>query len=347
MVQSHIVSSDDEETAKLLSPYIQSGNLNFLIGSGASLPAIKTAGNIENKLDGLIKAKNQEEADREMIGFIEAIGATYKHLKEEPIYSDEIDETFNNYSNFISIIDKILFFRKSDILPRQATIFSTNYDMFIEFAASNSPSVIINDGFDRSSGQPEHFTFAPEKYFDRTYRSSSLYARRVEIPTINLIKPHGSLNWTKKGSNLFYNASAVQPLTPAEKANPTKVSEYLSKHFLIMPNFRKYHETLMERVYYDLLRLFSKSMEQENAALMVFGFSFSDEHILDITKRTLRNPTSQLIIFAYSHNDIALYQAKFAKHRNVSVIGPPAGTNINFLRLNSILSAVLPEINNG
>lgn len=347
MVQSQIISNDDEETAKVLAPYIQSGNLNFLIGSGASLPAIKTAGDIEKKLDKLIKDRKAEEADREMVSFIEAIGATYKQLKEDPIYSDDLDETFNNYSNFISVIDQILFFRKNEILPRQATIFSTNYDMFIEFAASKSPSTIINDGFDRSSGQSENFAFSPEKYFDRTYRASSLYARRVEIPTINLIKPHGSLNWTKKGSDLVYNASAIQPLTSAEKANPTKVSEYLSKHFLIMPNFRKFHETLMERVYYDLLRLFSKAMEQENAVLMTFGFSFSDEHILDITKRTLRNPTSQLIIFAYSHDDMAVYQAKFVKHRNVSVIGPPAGTNINFLKLNNILSAVLPEMQNG
>lgn len=347
MVQSHIINNDDDETAKVLAPYIQSGNLNFLIGSGASLPAIKTAGDIEKKLDKLIKDGKTAEADCEMIGFIEAIGETYKQLNEEAVYPEDLDETLNNYRSFISTIDQILFYRKNEILPRQATIFSTNYDMFVEFAASNLPSIIINDGFDRSSGQSENFAFAPEKYFDRTYRASSLYARRVEIPTINLIKPHGSLNWTKRGSNLVYNASAVQPLMPAEKANPAKVSEYLSKHFLIMPNFRKFHETLMERVYYDLLRLFSKSMEQENAALMAFGFSFSDEHILDITKRALRNPTSQLIIFAYSHDEIALYQAKFAKHRNVSVIGPPAGTNINFPRLNNILAAVLPEIKNG
>lgn len=346
MVQSHIDSNDDENTAKLLAPYIQSGNLNLLIGSGASVPAIKTAGDIEKKLNDLIKDGKSNEADIEMVAFIEAIGKTYRELKEDPIYSAEIDETFNNYSNLISILDRILFSRKNEILPRQASIFSTNYDMFIEFAASRSPIIIINDGFDRSSGQSDNFPFAPEKYFDRTYRASSLYARRVEIPTLNLIKPHGSLNWARNGSNLVCNPNAVQPLTMAEKADPAKVSEYLGKHFLIMPNFQKFHETLMERVYYDLLRLFSKSMEQENAVLISFGFSFSDEHILDITKRTLRNPTSQLIVFAFSNNDIDTYKAKFAKHRNVSVVGPPAGTNIDFPRLNKILSAVLPEIEN-
>ena len=225
MVQSHVISNNDEETAKVLAPYIQSGSLNFLIGSGASLPAIKTAGDIEKKLDELIKDGKQTEADREMVDFIEAIGETYNQLVNETEYSDDLDETFNNYSRFISIIDQILFFRKNEILPRQSTIYSTNYDMFIEFAVSNSPNISINDGFDRTAGRSDSFAFAPEKYFDRTYRASSLYARRVEIPTINLIKPHGSLNWTKKGSNLVYNANAVPPLTSAEKANPAKVSE--------------------------------------------------------------------------------------------------------------------------
>jgi hypothetical protein len=215
--------------------------------------------------------------------------------------------------------------------------------MFIEFAVNECGNVIMNDGFDRSSGHPDDFAFAPEQYFDRTYRASSIYARRVEIPTINLIKLHGSLNWMRKDSSLVCSAGFVQPLTEAEKADPVNVSEYLRKHFLIMPNFKKFHETLMERVYYDLLRLYSKSMEQENAVLLSFGFSFGDEHILDITKRALRNPTSQLIIFAYSHESIAVYEDKFSKHRNVIVIGPPAGENISFERFNRFLTAVLPE----
>lgn len=347
MAQLLTISNDDSDTAKVLAPYIQSGNINFLIGSGASLPAIRTAGEIEKTLETLTRKGNFDIVNREMLDFIEPIADTFRQLKESPVYSKELDETYNYYSEFLYIIDQILYYRKNEILPRQATIFSTNYDMFIEFAASKSPSIIINDGFDRSSGKSDDFAFAPERYFDRTYRASSLYARRVEIPTINLIKLHGSLNWARKGSNLVYSSNTIQPLKPAEKAVPAKVSEYLGKLFLIMPNFTKFHETLMERVYYDLLRLYSKAMEQENAVLIAFGFSFSDEHILDITKRTLRNPTSQLIIFSFSNNDINSYQNKFAKHRNVIVVGPPVGAYINFPRLNGIISAVLPEIKNG
>jgi hypothetical protein len=346
MAQLHLVTDENDETAKLLAPYIQSGNLNFLIGSGASMPAISVAGDIETRLNGLIEMDEEVLANSVMAGFIEAITSTYQTLKQGPIVDGPVKATLENYKSFVSIIDQILFARKNEILPRQASIFSTNYDMFIEFAVKECGNVIMNDGFDRASGQPDDFLFAPEQYFDRTYRTSSLYARRVEIPTLNLIKLHGSLNWVRKASNLVYRAAVVQPLPEADKADPAQITQYLSKHFLIMPNFKKFHETLMERVYYDLLRIFSKAMEQENAVLLAFGFSFGDEHILDITRRALRNPTSQLIIFAYSHDSIAVFETKFAKHRNVSVIGPAAGNNLNFQRLNKILAAVLPEMKN-
>ncbi|MGT2441216.1 SIR2 family protein, partial [Ensifer adhaerens] len=199
----------------------------------------------------------------------------------------------------------------------------------------------------RSSGNAENFVFAPEKYFDRTYRASSLYARRVEIPTINLIKLHGSLNWARRGAQLVYNSSAISKLSAAEKGDPNKISEYLKKYFLIMPNFRKFHETLMDKIYYDMLRLFAKAMEQENAVLIAFGFSFGDEHILDITRRSLRNPTSHLIIFSHGHSGVAGFEEKFKRQRNVTVIGPTAGVHIDFSRLNRVLTSVLPAVQNG
>jgi hypothetical protein len=74
---------------------------------------------------------------------------------------------------------------------------------------------------------------------------------------------------------------------------------------------------------------------------MCFGFSFADEHILDITRRALRNPTSHLIVFSYDHASSGGYQAKFAKHRNVTVVTPAAGVVIDMERLNKILSATL------
>jgi hypothetical protein len=82
-------------------------------------------------------------------------------------------------------------------------------------------------------------------------------------------------------------------------------------------------------------------MDQQNVVLFSFGFSFEDEHILDITKRALRNPTAHLIIFSYDRGSVGGYEAKFAQQRNVTVISPEAGTTIDIARLNTILLSVL------
>ena len=334
MVEVIYVDNKNENASAFLVPYVQSGTLNFLIGSGASFPAIKTAGNIEAEINKLLSEENNEAADLKCLEFIETIDDVHTQIKND---APSVQEVVSNYSRFTSLIDSVLFARKNVLLPRQATIFTTNYDMFLEHVSSLLPGVILNDGFDRTSALGSSFAFAPERYFDRTYRSGPIYGHGAEIPTINLVKLHGSLSWRKEGDTIVFNASAIPKLTPDQKADAAQVRGYLEKHFVILPNLRKFHATLMERIYYDLLRLFSKAMDKENAVLIAFGFSFADEHILDITRRGLRNPTSQLIIFSHGKQSVAEYQAKFAKHRNVTILSPKQGATINFVRLNEIV----------
>jgi hypothetical protein len=178
------LNSENDPAAQLLEPYLQSGNLNFLIGSGASAPAIKTAGNIEAEINVLLATKHEAEANKKSLEFITAISNANSKLSNTwgPAPPPAIVKARRNYINFLSSIDKILFARKNILLPRQANIFTTNYDTFLEYAASRIPGVVLNDGFDRSSviGPP---TFAPERYFDRTYRSGTFYSHQIEIPT--------------------------------------------------------------------------------------------------------------------------------------------------------------------
>jgi hypothetical protein len=54
MTEIVCIADDNQPAPKLLEPYLQSGNLSFLIGSGASYPAIKTAGNIEAEINSLL-----------------------------------------------------------------------------------------------------------------------------------------------------------------------------------------------------------------------------------------------------------------------------------------------------
>lgn len=345
MTETITIDADNKPAAKYLQPYLQSGNLNFLIGSGASAPAIKTAGDIEAEIDSLLAANKEHDANKKSLEFIATITKANEKILAGPSFGHNFWKVRTRYKDFLRSVDRILFSRKNLLLPRQANIFTTNYDAFIEHAASLVPGTILNDGFDRSSPVKAPI-FSPERYFDRTYRSGSFYNNQIEIPTINLIKLHGSLSWRKKSDSIAFDATPILSLPPGYENDPDKVRTHLSKYFLVLPNLKKFHATLMERTYYDLLRLFSRALDQQNAVLLSFGFSFSDEHILDLTRRALRNPTSHLIAFAYNEAAANDYQNKFEQQRNVTVIAPDPATVLDFPRLNKILSSILPvEIN--
>src|SRR5260221_9249952 len=58
----------------------------------------------------------------------------------------------------------------------------------------------------------------------------------------------------------------------------------------------KFHETVYEEHYYQMLRLLSYELEKPNAVLITFGFSFADEHI--DRKSTRLNSSHTVISYA-------------------------------------------------
>lgn len=336
-----VADADNQNVSKLLEPYIQSGALNFLFGSGASFPAIATAGNIEAEIDADLLLGLDEDADKKSFTFLEAINAINRQFLAGAPDADAI-AVRERYQRFVRILDGMLFARKSQLLARQAVVFTTNYDLFVENAVAGVPGIVLNDGFDRSAPLATP-AFAPERYFDRIYRSSSPLGRSTEVPTINLVKLHGSLSWRRETDEVVARAGPVAAPAPGAIDIAATRSAYLKDHVLILPNVRKFHSTLMDRVYYDLLRLFARCLEVDNAVLLAFGFSFVDKHILDLTRRSLRNPTAQLIVVAFDVAATESFETMFASHRNVTVIAPAAGATIDFTRLNDILEAIVPE----
>ncbi|MER5173428.1 SIR2 family protein [Thioclava kandeliae] len=331
--------SDPEILAKLLERHIQSAHINFLFGSGASMPAIQLAGTVEREIDTLLARSDNDGANIKALEFIEELERQHAALSHAPL-STPVETTRNNYAGLLKSIDRILFERKNILLPRQANMFTTNYDEFFETAASSLPTLLLNDGFNRRVGSSE-FEFEPELYFDRLYRSGTVYQHQSEVPTINLIKMHGSISWKRQTDRkVVFGTPETVPLTPIERLNANRVRQALSNRAVILPNMRKFESTLLDRVYFDLLRLYSNALEVENALLFVFGFSFADEHILDITKRGLRNPTAKIVIFAYSAGGSIDFEAKFSAHRNVLIIKPEVGSHLGFTELNSIFDLI-------
>lgn len=334
------------DISDVLVYYIQSGSLNFIIGSGASVPAISLAGGIEKEIDELLSAGNHNAANRKALEFIQSLESQNLAL-DMGIEGDEVAQTLERYSEFLHTLDQLLFRRKSNLLPRQANIYTTNYDTFFEEAAGRSASLALNDGFDRTSSLTGAYKFAPERYFDRIYRSGAVYTRQAEVPTINLVKLHGSLTWRQTNSGIRFRRGNP-PSVDLEKDHEAEVvSAALALRALVLPTMRKHGSTVMDRTYYDLLRIFANSLENENAVLIAFGFSFADEHLREVTLRSLRNPTSQMIIFAYDADAVERFDGLFEGQRNIIIVSPEDGDTIDFAKLSSILNRVIAQEDSG
>ena len=328
-----------DDVAQKLERYIQSARLNFLFGSGASLPAIQLAGAIEQEIDKYIADSQHVEANKKALDFIEKLESQNQLLHKNYKNGGKIDITLQNYICFLRSIDRILFERKSTLLSRQANIFTTNYDEFFEVAASKSSTVVLNDGFNRQVGETA-FEFTPETFSDRVYRSGIVYQYQTEVPTINLIKLHGSVSWKHdKNGGILFGRPKKRQLIEIDNNNIEDVKSELAKRAIILPNMRKFESTVLDRIYFDLLRLYSNALEAENSLLFVFGFSFADQHTLDITKRSLRNPTAMVVLFAHSLATVVNFEKKFSKYRNVLVIYREA-KKINFKALISLFEYI-------
>ena len=252
-----------------------------------------------------------------------------------------------SYAEFISTLNKILIERKTDLLPRQANIFTTNYDLFIERASQDIPILKLNDGFSRTPNLDGIFSFSPQNFFNSVFNIGNLYNYRVEIPCVNLIKIHGSLSWKKADDDIvMHNVQKKPPLEAEEEdgqISNEQIADYNKEYAVILPQKSKFRETLMDRIYYDLLRIYANQLDKENTLLIAFGFSFIDEHIYDITKRALKNPTLKLIIFAYKTEDLEGYKTKFDGYNNVTVVTPEDENNIDFTKFNSVLSSIFKQ----
>jgi len=94
-----------------------------------------------------------------------------------------------------------------------------------------------------------------------------------------------------------------------------------NKLLMINPTKEKFEATTRVLTFYELLRMYSNHLEKENSVLFVFGFSFADEHIREITKRVAKsNPTLIIIIFAYNKTSGKDIEKKIGSIKNIKVI---------------------------
>ncbi len=122
------------------------------------------------------------------------------------------------------------------------------------------------------------------------------------------------------------------------------IKDYKANLQIVNPTKEKFDDTIMNIVYHELIRIFSNELEKENSVLFVYGFSFQDEHILEITKRSLVNPTLQIYIFCYDDSSMREMMEHFqvAKNHNIFLVCIK-DTEFELAILNDILQSIVEE----
>lgn len=342
MARTLSLDTASEEIRKNLARSCQSGNINFLIGSGASHPAIPSAGAVEQEIADLFEAGKDEAAYLKLYDFLATIqGPTNKLITGTADANNTA--VVQNYSECLGIIELILSERRTSLLPKQATIFTTNYDLFIEQASLPYLAMRLNDGFSRVPCLTGRSEYSSRTFFTTISSTGNLYNYKVDIPCINFIKLHGSLSWKRDGDAIVFSVTNTSLLSGVKTS--AQVKTFVDAYAVVLPQTKKFHATLMDSTYYELLRIYANELDREGTLLVSFGFSFGDAHILGITKRALKNPTLKLVAFAFNDADREAYFEKFDSYNNVDIIAPNAGTNLDFPKFNGVLRSILPTLN--
>ncbi len=150
-------------------------------------------------------------------------------------------------------------FAKRAVDKHRVKLFTTNYDLCVEEAASRLGVVLI-DGFSHSA----------EQRFNRDYFQHDIVRRQTSGTkadyidgVFQLYKLHGSVDWRRRADGVVIRSRANDPsLMPV----------------LIYPRSTKYQEAF-EIPYLDMFAAFQAALREPDTALLIAGFGFADDHI--------------------------------------------------------------------
>ncbi|EHH2532887.1 hypothetical protein J7X40_002311 [Vibrio parahaemolyticus] len=193
-------------------------------------------------------------------------------------------EKFEKHRN---LLEKLL----SNRQPGQSapSIFTTNYDLAIEWSAEESGINLVN-GFSGIHSR----TFQPQS-FDLGFRNiNAVGEARFGHYNMYLYKLHGSLTWYQDEAGEVIECTSskayqdfIRPLT--------ETSSFSNSQRLIYPGANKYHHTI-GFVYGEMFRRFSEFLTKPQTVLFVNGYGFGDYHINRIILGALLNPSLHIVI---------------------------------------------------
>lgn len=190
---------DDGNTAFLRNA-MASGHINILLGSAFSIGVVPTLGWREQWFRAVEQKIHDNPRDDSWRVASNLLRAEYFRSVMLPLkHGRPTDEQ----RTFLKALTDVVDSRGTTTVPRRANVFTTNYDPLIELSLEHN-GTHYNDGF---SGRTEP-TLDLASYSRLQYEQSLFMEYVSPVTTVNVLKPHGSLTWRKRGNEILYSSVA-------------------------------------------------------------------------------------------------------------------------------------------
>lgn len=230
----------------------------------------------EDELNGKLKTL-KEELEEGVTNFANSVLESEKN-----IVTSEKEEPAEYLMNFL------LSFASRIATRERLNLFTTNYDRMLEFGAELAGLHLI----DRFVGNISPIFRSSRLNIDLHYNPPGIRGEpRYMEGVVNYTKLHGSVDWIEENGvvrrfALPYGAEDVTPY------NLSKGS------LMIYPNSSKDRETA-EYPYVELFRDFASAIVRPNSTVVIYGYSFGDDHINRVLFDMLTIPSTHLVIMAF------------------------------------------------
>ncbi|MEJ2406339.1 MAG: SIR2 family protein [Candidatus Thiodiazotropha sp.] len=224
----------------------------------------------------------------------------------------------------------LISFASRSATRERLNIFTTNYDRIIEYGSELAGIRLI----DRFVGSVNPVFRSSRMEVDMHYNPPGIRGEpRYLEGVVHYSKLHGSLDWSSKDG-------VVRRYALPYGAND--IDTYLEegcKNLLIYPNAAKDKET-SEYPYVELFRDFAASVCRANSTVVVYGYSFGDDHINRVIADMLTIPSAHLVIISFDDqgNRIKHFYEQVKRPAQISLL-----IGGHFADLKSLVDNYLPK----
>lgn len=322
------INKKREYYKKKLEKLLLSDNLLLLTGAGTSIgfggktmaqlwdEAVKlTFG--EGTFELFCKAISYDTENKDLEALLSEAEINLKSSKNLPIwYEDfklEIEKmikikcSFNlidtDFETHLTLLQKLT---QRKVNKSRLKIYNLNYDLSFEQAAQKGGFTII-DGF--SFTQPRVFNGRYYDYDIVRRENSRLSAEENYVDKVfHLYKPHGSVNWAKKDTDIIQ-----------------KDKEEDFHAVMIYPNATKFEHSY-EQPFFEVMSRFQIELRKTSSStLIISGFSLADKHIMTMVKEAIRQNSSLNVIIvnrSIQYESGTTKDKEWSFYRELSKISP-------------------------